>query len=39
MCGAIWSTSTKEVLNMPTRYILKFLIIMDCLIFIEDPSG
>ena len=25
MCGAIWSTSFKEVLNMPTRYILKFL--------------
>ncbi|RPH03079.1 MAG: hypothetical protein CBC53_007735 [Alphaproteobacteria bacterium TMED93] len=25
MCGAIWSTSSKEVLNMPTKYILVFL--------------
>ncbi len=25
MCGAIWSTSTIEVLKMPTKYILKFL--------------
>ncbi len=24
MCGAIWSTSSMEVLNMPTKYILKF---------------
>jgi len=25
MCGAIWSTSTKQVLNMPAKYILNFL--------------
>ena len=25
MCGAIWSTSSDEVLKMPTKYILKFL--------------
>ena len=25
MCGAIWSTSSTDVLSMPTRYILKFL--------------
>ena len=38
MCAAIWSTSSEKVLNMPAKYILKFLDNHGLLSFFNRPQ-